>query len=160
MNTVTFPYKVRRVLTTDDMLRIGSEMATAEAKLEQLGEELKEIKDGYKSRSSAAETTIQRCQRAINNGWQMADVPCYWQMDHPHYGLKSIIRTDTAEVVQSEPMEDCDRQRVLEFQTEPEQSSSDSERSSCTIAFPDGTVLQHSNASDPDDVAIGIQEKS
>jgi hypothetical protein len=129
------------------------------SELEQLDEELKEIRDQYKSRISAAEATVGRCQRALNNGWQLADVPCYWVMDHPSYGAKSIIRTDTGEVVQTEPMEDFDRQRVLEFEAAPQATVThepdgrsvecgeysahvDDGATHCTITGPDGVCFE------------------
>ena len=164
MNTVTFPYKVRRALTIEDQVRLGAEMASAAAKLEQLDEELKEIRDQYKSRVSAAEATVGRCQRALNNGWQMADVPCYWVMDHPTYGAKSIIRTDTGEVVQTEPMEDFDRQRVLEFEVvgsraaegtvdpEPDPAPNPNDPR-CTLTGPQGEVLLDMKSSELREVA-------
>jgi hypothetical protein len=154
--TATFPYKVRRALTTDDKLSIGNEMAGAAARREQLGEELKEIKEQYKSRVTAAETVLQRCQRALNNGWQMVEVPCYWSMDCPTYGLKSIIRTDTGEVVQSEAMSNSDRQEVLEFEGEPEQSEEQQQAESEPPAVSDNSsgdaaVESEEPSPDPDD---------
>jgi hypothetical protein len=182
--TATFPYKVRRTLTTDDRLVIGDEMAGAAARREQLGEELKEVKEQYKSRVTAAETILQRCQRALNNGWQMVEVPCYWSMDVPNYGQKSIIRTDTGEIVQSEAMSNSDRQEVLEFESEGEgeaegkeadgltdqpekavaldstEAASGLDDPKCTLSTADGKVLLEMKSSELHAVAAGLKRKN
>jgi hypothetical protein len=124
MNTATFPYKVRRTLTTDDRLQIGSDLAAAAAKLNEVARELKAIKEQFKSRESAAEEIMQNCQEALNRGWRMTEIPCYWEMDYPSYGLKSIIRTDTGEAVSREAMSNSDRQEVLVFE-DPQEATSE-----------------------------------
>ena len=108
-----FSRSVRCTLTTDDKLKIGSELAQSSAKLESLEEELKEIKDEYKSKTSAEEAIVGRCQRALNSGWQMRSVECYWVMDEPKQNQKSIVRTDTGEIVDTEAMSANDRQQSL-----------------------------------------------
>ncbi len=116
MENLTFQRSVRQTLTIEDKLRIGSELAEAVAKQVAAEEELKAIKADYNNRIARSGATANTCQIALNNGWQMVDVDCSWVMDFPLMGQKSIVRTDTNEIVETEKMTDRDRQKVLDFQ--------------------------------------------
>ena len=116
MESQIFTRSCRKILTIDEKLAIGAQMADAVAKREAANEELKAVKASYNNRIAAAEAAMGECQRWLNNGWRMEDVDVYWLMDVPRVGMKSIIRTDTGETIETEKMSQNDTQKVLDFQ--------------------------------------------
>ena len=145
----SFTVSVRCALTTDDRLRIGSEMADAAAHIEQLEDDLKELKESYKARTTAAEAVISRCQRALRNNYQMGDRLCQWQLDAPTPGMKSLIRLDTFEPIETTRMEERDMQTSLPFDDpvpteEPEPKATaqpDQEQSADAFAEPQSELV-------------------
>lgn len=110
----------RHILTTDQLLEAGRQMAEAQNEVVQLEGDFKSVRDDWKARISATESRVATLSGKISRGYDMKDTECTVYMDTPEEGLKACLRNDTGERVWIRDMTDSDRQLVLRLDEEEE----------------------------------------
>lgn len=111
----------RHLLTTDQLLEAGRQMAEAQNEVVQLESDFKSVRDDWKARISATEARVATLSGKISRGYDMKDTDCTVYMDTPEEGLKACLRNDTGERVWIRDMTDSDRQLVLRLEEEEEE---------------------------------------
>lgn len=112
MSTKTFGKSLRVALTDEETLSRAKDLAKAQQDLEETERSKKEVMDDFKSKVSRHESEISILSRAISNGYEYRDVPCYWDYNWTD-GRKSLVRTDTMETVETEKISDWERQERI-----------------------------------------------
>lgn len=111
--------KVERMLkytfSRDEIVLIAQESAAAAFSRNVLESELDSIKADYKGRIGLLETTIDKSQRKIRDGYEMREIECEVQFHTPEDGMKRVVRLDTGEEVAVEYMLPHERQEILPF---------------------------------------------
>jgi len=85
------------VLTEEEKLSLGQEMAQASRKKAELESSLKEITSQYKAQIVQQENVIQQAARLIHDGYEYRPVDCEVEFNAPERGKKTITRLDTEE---------------------------------------------------------------
>ncbi len=99
-------------LTDEELLAYSKELAKASQDKEGTDRKRKEVADDYKAQITRLDAEISILSRKIGNGYEHRDIDCYWMPDWTT-GRKSLIRTDTEEIVQTAAIEESERQNKL-----------------------------------------------
>lgn len=99
-------------LTDEELLTHSKELAKVSQDKEAVERRKKEVADDFKAQVTKLEAEISILSRTIGNGYEYRDVECYWVYDWPR-GKKSLMRTDTSEIVQSTNIEEHEKQNRL-----------------------------------------------
>jgi hypothetical protein len=75
----------------------------------------KQIKTGLKEQAEALEANLSRHGRFVRDKCDHRDTECRWMMNTPKVGEKTLVRTDTGELVEERRMEDWERQESLKL---------------------------------------------
>lgn len=110
----------RHVLTIDQLLQAGREMAETQNEVGRLEEDFKSVRDDWKAKISSAESRLTNLSGRISRGYDMKDTECTVYMDTPEEGLKTCLRNDTGEKVWVQEMTGSDKQLPLPLDDEPE----------------------------------------
>ncbi len=117
MNKLTKKHETARQLrviyTNPERLELGRQLADTHQALAQTNIDLDSIKTDFKSRIAAHDAKITDLSTKVSNGWRMEEVKCVWIMDDPKKGMKRLVRTDTAEDVETVEMTQSDKQAEL-----------------------------------------------
>jgi hypothetical protein len=108
--------KLRCVLTADELLEAGKELAEATNELTEIEEDKKQIVAEFKSRKTAAEARIGVVSNKLRSGYEFRDVACEVAYGLPEPGMKQVRRMDTLEVIESVPLSEEEKQRLLELE--------------------------------------------
>ena len=99
-------------LTNDELLAFGIELADAEAKKTSLADELQEVKSRYKSEIDEVDSRINNIGGVIRCKYQFRKVECEKTLNFSK-GIVSVMRMDTAEIVETREMLDYERQAEI-----------------------------------------------
>lgn len=99
-------------LTDEELLAYSKDLAKASQDKEGTDRKRKEVADDYKAQLTKLDAEISILSRKIGNGYEHRDIDCYWLYDWTT-GRKSLIRTDTAEIVQVSAIEESEKQKTL-----------------------------------------------
>lgn len=99
-------------LTDEELLSYSKELAKASQDKEGTDRKRKEVADDYKAQITKLDAEISILSRKIGNGYEHRDIECYWIHDWA-VGRKSLIRTDTGEIVQTAIIEESEKQNKL-----------------------------------------------
>lgn len=102
-------------LDQDELQERGRSLAAAHTKLKILEQKKKEFNDQIKSQAAGCEADIELLSQQISTGIEHRDVPCFWRMDDPRPGDKTLVREDTFEVVRIEEMNTDDMQSEMDL---------------------------------------------
>lgn len=104
--------KLTCILTEDDVLDRGRQLAQTEYDLAAIEREKKAANDEFKKQLDATSGKIVNLSRAIKNGEEERDVVCVVNDNWGNY-KKEVVRTDTGEMIESYDMTEAERQRSL-----------------------------------------------
>lgn len=96
-----------------EITSFSQDLASRVQSLNRLEEEKKEIADSFKARMSAEGAKINQISLWITNGFDFRDIDCEVQYHTPKTGVKSIVRLDTGELVETIEMGDAEMQEPL-----------------------------------------------
>lgn len=127
-NTNTIPDTISKSLLcklTDEQRKdFGIKLATTLEEVQRVEEEKKRNADHYKDRIGGLQATADELRRKVSTGQEWRDVECTVEFDDPTPGIKSVVRIDNGEVVETKAMTDADKQFVLALD-EPDDGSID-----------------------------------
>jgi hypothetical protein len=102
-------------LTETELLQKAREAAKLQQDKVSAEEQAKSAAATYKDKISGAQSNINILSRDISNGYEYRQVDCYWEMDYKKQ-KKSLIRTDTGEVVKTEDISASEMQKEMDLQ--------------------------------------------
>jgi hypothetical protein len=119
MKTTTIPDTISKSLLcklTDEQRKdFGIKLATTLEEVQRVEEEKKRNADHYKDRIGGLQATADELRRKVSTGQEWRDVECTVEFDDPTPGIKSVVRIDNGEVVETKAMTDADKQFVLDL---------------------------------------------
>lgn len=99
--------------TDPERLDLAEQLARA-SQAKQDAEDQKKAQDAeYKEQLEGLNLAIKRLSRKLTAGHEMRNVQCKWILEDPTPKEKTLVRTDTGEIVRVVPMQDRDFQEVL-----------------------------------------------
>lgn len=105
-------------LTQDEVKRAGKNLAEALQRKRELESRLESVKQQIKGEITSAEGDAQKFEQLVATESEGRMVPVDLRFDFKR-SVKETIRTDTGEVVKSEPITDEERQRELPLPPAP-----------------------------------------
>lgn len=115
-NIKEFPIERRPIrtlpclLTDEERREKAKELARHHIEIGRLSDEKKAVVDEYKHKISAHEAKVGEFSTQIHAGFESREIQCWWEMNTPSLGMKSLYRSDTGEFVESEKMTEVDAQ--------------------------------------------------
>src|SRR5215831_7016086 len=97
-DTKKLTQKLRCLLTADEKIEAGRELAEATNELTAIEEDKAQIVADFKHRTSAAEARIGVLSNKLRSGYEFRDVECMLTFDTPEKGQKQVVRLDTLEI--------------------------------------------------------------
>lgn len=108
---------LKYVFTEQEIHEQGLELARVNQQVETLREEKKAVVSNYKAKIDRAETDMNVLSSNINNGYEYRNIECQVHLNTPNTGLKTVLRTDTGEIVRKEAMTPEELQYELQFES-------------------------------------------
>lgn len=105
--------KLRCVLSNEQKIDAGKELAEATNELKELEDDKAQIVSDFKAKITAIEARVGVLSNKLRSGYEFQDVPCELRFDTPEAGQKQIVRLDTKEVVSNGVMSEEEKQRNL-----------------------------------------------
>lgn len=102
-------------LTGEEKLFIGSKIAELECGLNKTELEKKTAVSAFNDAITAQSAEILALSRKLNSGVRETEVECYWVLDDPENGRKTLYRVDTSEAVETVNMTEQDSQLLIPF---------------------------------------------
>ena len=112
MDVQTLFKEVRYKFTQEEMKTIAQEMAEAVSRLDNLEEELQEVRAGFKEKMAKAQKTVKQCAAKIRSGWELRTIECRLEKEFATNTVR-IYRQDTGELVEERAMTAEERQLAL-----------------------------------------------
>lgn len=103
------------MLTDEEKLVAGKEMADARERLTELEGDLKRISGDLKAQMLAEESKVLTMSSKIRSGYEFRQVKCEVEFNEPAQGRKTVTRLDTHETHEVRDMTPEENQRVMEF---------------------------------------------
>lgn len=91
----------------------AEQMSAAMLEYDRIEDLKKESAKQYKEQLSALRGEMRSCAKAVNRRGEERPVECVVQFHTPEVGMKTIVRTDTGEVVRAEAMTAEEKQENL-----------------------------------------------
>lgn len=91
-------------LTEEELVNIGNELSGLQIEKEKLESEKAATVKDFNDKIKSKESQISELAHQINAGIKEVDVECYFSLDDPEPGKKSLYRIDTSELVRTENM--------------------------------------------------------
>lgn len=89
---------------------MGDELAAAYNRQEDIDAEEAVVKSQFKERRASVEQAIGQLSRNLANQFEMRNVECTLEYDHPNAFEVSYFRKDTSELVKTRPMTEDERE--------------------------------------------------
>lgn len=105
--------KLRCLLTDEEKICAGKELAEATESIETLENDKAQIVADFKAKITAAQAQISVLSNKLRSGYEFRDVACELRYDVPAKGQKQVFRLDTKKVVETAPMTEEEKQRQL-----------------------------------------------
>lgn len=109
-----FAKEVRYRFSKDELQDMAQEMAEAVSRLDNLEEELQEVRAGFKEKMAKAQKTIKQAAAKIRSGWELRTIECRLEKEFANNTVR-IYRQDTGELVEERAMTAQERQQELFF---------------------------------------------
>ena len=97
-------------LTEDEKQEKAKSLARHHLEIGRLNDEKKAIVDEFKHKISVHESKVGIYSTQIHAGFESREIQCWWEMNVPEKGLKTLYRIDTEERVEVEKMTPEDEQ--------------------------------------------------
>lgn len=94
----TIKMNLRCLLTDEEKLSLGNELADATNDLREIENDKSRVTSDFKARATAVEATISIASNKLRSGYEHRDVECKVQFDDPKPGKKTIYRQDIADI--------------------------------------------------------------
>lgn len=108
--------RMLRVVYTDaERLELGKQLADEHADLRGVNSDFDRVKAEFKSKITSHEAVIEDLSNKVSTGYRMETVKCNWVFDLPNPGMKTLIRSDTHEEIETTDMSEADKQAELEL---------------------------------------------
>lgn len=104
---------LRSNFTDAEKVEFAQQLAEAQREIESIEAEKKRANTQFKSRIESASADREEMMDRIQTGYEMRETLCTVTANVPEVGKKTIVRTDTGEVVRVETMTDAERQLEL-----------------------------------------------
>ena len=92
------------VLTDEERKEKARELARHHIEIGRLSDEKKAVVDEYKHKLSAHEAKVGEFSTQIHAGFESREIQCWWEMNTPTLGQKTLYRSDTGELVETDKM--------------------------------------------------------
>ena len=111
--------ELRVTFSGEERRNFAQEAAMIVRRLQELKAEKKRVAAGFKDEIETGTEKLQRLSRYVRDGFDYRDVEIDWMMNYPRVGLKTAIRTDTQQAVDTivERMSEAEMQLDLNFTT-------------------------------------------
>lgn len=115
-------------LTDDERTEKSKDLARHHLEIGRLTDEKKAIVDEYKHKISTHESKVGMLSTQIHAGFESREIQCWWEMNVPETGLKTLYRSDTCERVEVEKMNQEDMQfDIVDAEMQHQEDDGDSE---------------------------------
>lgn len=104
---------LRVVYTERELLEIGKKLAEANRELDAAESEKKQITATLKAKCDGIAARVSQHSGEISSGYTYRMVPCEVHFDMPSPGMKTTVRLDTKEVIDTEAMTLAEMQAEL-----------------------------------------------
>ena len=104
---------LRYEFSQSEILELGKTLAEANSKLARIEQDKKRVTADFGSQISNQQSLIQTVSQNISSGYEMRQIICHVVYNHPAQGRKTIVRTDTEEIVEIVEMTDDELQEQL-----------------------------------------------
>lgn len=104
--------ELKVILTTEERLEIGQNIARESTQMASEEETKTEVVSEFKARIESHKAKIAELSRTLMNGYQFREVECRREFDFKK-GIVAIIREDTGELVKERPITEQERQDNL-----------------------------------------------
>ena len=101
------------ILTGEELLQAGKDMADAQQEARTLESELDRIKKDFNSKITTAECHVSDNAAKIRSGYEFRKIPCEVHSDIPSKGKKTVYRLDNDSVVEVREMTGEEMQHQL-----------------------------------------------
>ena len=109
-----------RVHYTDaERLELGKQLAGVHQDLSQTNNDFDSVKTDFKARITGHEAKISDLSHKVSSGFRVEEVKCLWQMEVLSKHVKTLVRVDTFEVVETCDMTEVDKQVELPLTDNP-----------------------------------------
>ena len=112
------------ILTERELVEYGRRQATALSDMNKAADELKAFQTGIKNRMAELEAIINSLSEKLRSGYEFRFVAITIITDY-EAGLVKFVLDDTGEVYNQRPLNTEERQFILDFHADREQSSQD-----------------------------------
>jgi hypothetical protein len=99
-----------RYLFSDlERLEFSRQLAEANKRLDTIQDEKKKFASQIKSRIDTTNAEIRVLSDNLHSGYDMRALECYWLLNTPEPGVKSLLRSDTNEIVEKVGMSETEK---------------------------------------------------
>ncbi len=119
--------------TDSEIVALADSLARYAADKERLEEQFECIKLDFKSKIEAVDNSVKSIGRKIRTRSHYENVDCFYMLEDPTPGEKTLVRRDTGEIVRVVPMDARDYQDPLPLAMKPD-TTVDNTRFSLTPA--------------------------
>jgi hypothetical protein len=109
--------KIRYKFSADEIRALGESLARESQSVIDLKAQKATSVAGYQSQIKAASGQVAEFTAKINNGYEVREVECMWDLDNPRPGIKSLLRCDDpSQVIRMEAMTLEEQQQTFKFE--------------------------------------------
>jgi len=101
--------------TEQELKEISKKLAYENKNFDELEDAKKSVVSEFSSKLNSSRAAITKLSNNINNGYEYRDIECHILLNNPIDGQKTIVRTDSGEIVRIEEMSPAEMQEELEF---------------------------------------------
>lgn len=110
---------LKYTFTDEELLVLSKTMAKKNQDLGEVEADKKRIVADFTAKVQTFESEISTLARKVYSGYEHRQVECKVMYHTPDIGMKTIVRTDSGEVVREEAMSTSERQEILPFVEPP-----------------------------------------
>lgn len=118
--TQTIEKQLRYDFSAEENTANAKLLARTNQQLDESIEKRKRVNADLKADEARIAESITKLSRYVNDGYDFRQVACKVLFDNPRDGMKTIVRVDTGEIVETISMEDHERQGNLGLNNEDE----------------------------------------
>jgi hypothetical protein len=106
---------LKYTFTDEELLALSKTMAKKNQDLGEVEDDKKRITADFSAKIQSFESEISALARKVYSGYEHRNVECKVLFHTPDIGMKTVVRTDSGEVVREEAMSTSERQEILPF---------------------------------------------
>lgn len=104
---------LRHNFTPEERLKMGDDLAAAYNRQESIDNEEAVFKAQFKERRATIDQAVTSLSRSLANQFEMRNIECRLEWDHPNVNEVQYVRVDTGEIVKTRPFTESERQQDL-----------------------------------------------